>query len=177
MSTTLSKKKSIKSPVKKSAKDSAGYASNDVTQQKQEELITGINEREVEIEHLKTTMIALDEKVKVMDDIKQDISNTRRDLGESEAKREELQEHIEDTGEKVGVETKKHTTYQEELIAENNDLRQQIQGLKQQMAFKERDWLDTKNQQEDRHERSQKALQDKMDKQREDFTQELIETR
>jgi len=45
------------------------------------------------------------------------------------------------------------------------------------MAFKERDWLDTKNQQEDRHEREQKALQGKMDKQREDLTQELIETR
>jgi len=35
-------------------------------------------------------MIALDEKVKVMDDVKDDIKNTRRDLGESEGKRGEL---------------------------------------------------------------------------------------
>jgi len=45
------------------------------------------------------------------------------------------------------------------------------------MAFKERDWLDKTSQQEDRHERDQKALNDKLKKQREDLTKELQDTR
>ena len=95
--------------------------------------MTGINERDVEIEHLKTTVIALDEKVKVrilrflisqvMDDMKSDVDNSRRDLAESEGKRGELQQHITETGVKVGDDAKEHKSYQDQLIAENEDLR------------------------------------------------------
>jgi hypothetical protein len=56
----------------------------------------------------------------------------------------------------VGHDANEHKTYQDQIIAENNDLMQQIRDLKQQMAFKERDWLDKTNLQEDRHEREQK---------------------
>jgi hypothetical protein len=84
--TDRAKPKAKKSPMKK---DRPAQVEQEHAKQ-QEELLNGINERDVEIEHLKTTMIALDEKVKVMDDVKDDISNTRRDLGESEVKRGEL---------------------------------------------------------------------------------------
>jgi hypothetical protein len=43
-------------------------------------------------------------------------------------------------------------------------LKQQIRDLKQQIAFKERDWLDKTSQQEDRHERDQKTLNEKLEK-------------
>jgi len=70
-----------------------------------------LNEKDVEIEHLKTTMIALDEKVKVIDDCHQEVNASRRDFRESEAKRGELQEHITHTGVKVGEDAKEHETY------------------------------------------------------------------
>ena len=118
-------------------------------------------------------MIALDEKVKVLDDCHKEVDCCRRDFRESEAKRGELQEHITQTGVKVGQDAKEHETYQDDLIRENDDLKQQIRDLKQQMAFKERDWLDKTSQQEDKHERDQKALSDKMERQRQDLTKEL----
>ncbi len=37
------------------------------------DLVRGLSEKEVEIEHLKTTFIALNEKIVVIDDLKQDV--------------------------------------------------------------------------------------------------------
>jgi len=44
-----------------------------------------LNEKDVELEHLKTTMIALDQKVKVIDDCHKEVDASRRDFKESEA--------------------------------------------------------------------------------------------
>lgn len=57
----------------------------------------GINERDVEIDHLKTTVIALNEKVETMNDIKTDISDTRVQWSKSEEARTQLQIHITQT--------------------------------------------------------------------------------
>jgi len=43
---------------------------------------------------------------------------------------------------KVGKDAKEHESFQDSLIRENDDLKHQIRQLKEQMAFKERDWLD-----------------------------------
>ncbi len=41
------------------------------------ELLHGLSEKEVEIDHLKTTVVSLDTKVKLLDDVQQDRDNAR----------------------------------------------------------------------------------------------------
>ena len=48
------------------------------------ELIRGLSEKEVELEHLKTVIVGLNEKLKVKEDIEQDLNNARKLLTESE---------------------------------------------------------------------------------------------
>jgi hypothetical protein len=42
------------------------------------ELIKGLSEKEVELEHLKTVIVGLSEKLKVKEDIEQDFNNARK---------------------------------------------------------------------------------------------------
>jgi hypothetical protein len=42
------------------------------------ELIKGLSEKEVELEHLKTVIVGLNEKLKVKEDIEQDLVNSRK---------------------------------------------------------------------------------------------------
>lgn len=48
------------------------------------ELIKGLSEKEVELEHLKTVIVGLNEKLKVKEDVEEDLANARRLLEESE---------------------------------------------------------------------------------------------
>lgn len=41
------------------------------------ELIKGLSEKEVELEHLKTVIVALNEKLKVREDLEEDLRNAR----------------------------------------------------------------------------------------------------
>jgi hypothetical protein len=41
------------------------------------DLINGLTEKEVELEHLKTVIVGLSEKLKVREDIEQDLNNAR----------------------------------------------------------------------------------------------------
>lgn len=61
----------------------------------------GLTDREVEIEHLKTTVIALDEKVKVANDITKDLDAKTADFDHSEVKRAELQQHLTQTSAQI----------------------------------------------------------------------------
>ena len=78
------------------------------------DLLRGLSEKEVEIEHLKTTVIALNQKVEVfisllkiqqgftyliqiIKDMEKDVGNAKTNLNVSETKRVELQEHIKTT--------------------------------------------------------------------------------
>ena len=54
------------------------------------DLLRGLSEKEVEIEHLKTTVIALNEKVVVIHDMKKDVEKNETLYADSEVKREEL---------------------------------------------------------------------------------------
>ena len=54
------------------------------------DLIRGLSEKEVEIEHLKTTIVALNEKVEVLHDMRQDVVVHKELIQHSELKREEL---------------------------------------------------------------------------------------
>ena len=54
------------------------------------ELIKGLGEKEVELEHLKTVIVGLNEKLKMKEDVERDLQNARKALEESDTARKDL---------------------------------------------------------------------------------------
>ena len=74
-----------------------------------------ISEQEIEIERLKTTVVALNAKCSVVDDHKNDVDNHFDNHSNSEVKRQELHTIITTTSTKVHLDNQAHTDYQNEL--------------------------------------------------------------
>lgn len=96
-----------------------------------------IGERDVEIERMKTTLMALNEKLQVLTDIKQDVDDHKEYIRTSEDKRNDLQSYIKKTSEKIAVDTKNHSDQHQEHIDEIDRLRNEIQQLKLHQAQRE----------------------------------------
>lgn len=75
------------------------------------ELIKGLSEKEVELEHLKTVIVALNEKLKVKEDLEEDLKNNRKLLEESEMARKELQQNLENASRRADEEAEKNKKY------------------------------------------------------------------
>ena len=71
----------------------------------------GLGEKEVELEHLKTVIVGLNEKLKVKEDIEDDLKNSRRCLDESERARRQLQTSLEDAARRSLEEAEKNKKY------------------------------------------------------------------
>lgn len=54
------------------------------------ELIKGLSEKEVELEHLKTVIVGMNEKLKVKEDIENDLINAKKQIYEIEKARKVL---------------------------------------------------------------------------------------
>ena len=102
--TSKSSAKGGKSPLKKTqeAPDQSAI---------EKELIRGLTEKDVEIDHLRTTQFALNEKVEVINDMKQDVITHKTLFDNSESKRGELQVHIKQTSLKIIKDTEEHSAY------------------------------------------------------------------
>jgi len=92
----------------------------------------------VENEHLKTTCIALNQKVIVMNDAYADTKDMRAHFEESERAREDLQTHIKETSVQIKTDKEEHKKYQDSLIEENQQQRDEIRKLKEQLVAKEK---------------------------------------
>ena len=90
-----------------------------------------ISEQEVEIERLKTTVVALNAKCSIVDDHKTDVQNTTIRHTESESVRVELHQHITMTSERVHADNAAHTEHKEELKGNIADLNAQLEQEKQ----------------------------------------------
>ncbi len=75
------------------------------------DIINGLNEKDVEIDHLKTTIVSLNTKVVTIEDIRTDRDNGRVHFKESEERREELHIHMKETVVKIEEDTQEHVTY------------------------------------------------------------------
>ena len=73
-----------------------------------------------EIEHLKNTLVGLDEKLIVHNDLILEMKNHESMIKESEAQRAALQNEIVRLADKIREDTAAHVAYQDTLIAENN---------------------------------------------------------
>jgi hypothetical protein len=86
------------------------------------ELLKGLSEKEVELEHLKTVIVALNEKLKVREDLDEDLRNIRMQLDSAEKARTELQGYLEDAAHRALEEAEKNKKYQNIIINENKEL-------------------------------------------------------
>ena len=81
-----------------------------------------ISHQEIEIERLKTTVIALNAKCAIVDDHRQDVEHSTNRHAESESKRVDLHTHIKTVVENVDNDNQNHTQYQDELNRKIDDL-------------------------------------------------------
>ena len=72
--------------------DSAQYMGVPPQYVDQRDLVRGLSEKEVEIEHLRTTIVALSEKAEVLEDMRKDVFAMKDLLRNSETHRYELQQ-------------------------------------------------------------------------------------
>ena len=81
-----------------------------------------IGEKDVEIERMKTTFIALNGKLRAHSDADKEACDQRTNLEQSEAQRGQLQDHITDLAQKIRKDADEHG-------AKHDKNRQDIQGL------------------------------------------------
>jgi chromosome segregation ATPase len=86
-----------------------------------------LGERDVEIERMKTTLIALNEKLAVTDDIRLDCDQYKKYFADSEQDRKNLQSSMTQTSADI-------TRFQNENSTQHKKLESQIQDLQQQLA-------------------------------------------
>jgi len=86
------KKTRPSSPQKQQSQEIFTQVSTENTQ-----LQFSLGERDVEIERMKITLVALNEKLAVTNDIKLELSQTKDYFEESEGKRGDLQAHIDES--------------------------------------------------------------------------------
>ena len=90
------------------------------------ELIKGLSEKEVELEHLKTVIVGLNQKLKVREDIEEDLHNARKLLEDAERARSDLHLHLEEAARRALEEAEKNKRYQDIIIHENKELGNKI---------------------------------------------------
>lgn len=67
-----------------------------------------VGERDVEIERMKITLVALNEKLAMVEDIRQEGEDHKTYLADSEDKRNNLQAHLRELTEKILQDTEDH---------------------------------------------------------------------
>ncbi len=72
------------------------------------DLVRSLSEKEVESEHLRTQIIALNEKADVVEDMRTDVHNLKELLKNSELHRAELQNQLVETAAKLRDDTLMH---------------------------------------------------------------------
>ena len=90
------------------------------------DLVRGLSEKEVEIEHLRTQLTAMAEKSEILNDVKKDVEALNSLFKGSDQKRLELQVTFVETSQKVRQDTEQHQDYQKRLIQDNEKLRQEL---------------------------------------------------
>ena len=119
-------KKKIISPLKRSSTSSTRDLSSMVVDK---DSARGISSKEVEIEHLKTSLNAVSTRLAVLKDMERDVQNSQVLTHDSELKRAQLQDHIQYTAQLIKDDAAKNKRYQDDLITENKALQDEILRL------------------------------------------------
>ena len=116
-----------------------------------------------ENEHVKNIMIGLNEKLLAFNDFKQDVENHKAMLKSSEGEREQWQIKVRTISQKVIVDAEQHTSYEQTLISENDQLRKELEQMRvtQQKAWQSH--LDEMSKQSAEHATIQKRLHEQIE--------------
>ena len=87
-------------------------------QRGKDDLQLALKEKEIELEHKLNTLIALNEKLQVYNDLQKDVAENQQFVRESEAAREELQVQIVQISQKVKEDTELKEQLHNSLIKE-----------------------------------------------------------
>ena len=94
--------------------------------QDKQELSMMCEEKETELERVKTTVYALNDKLAIFNDLEQELQTKNESLLKSEAKRAELQNRIAETSVKITEDAKFHKETHEKLKQDIQDLLAEI---------------------------------------------------
>ena len=105
------------------------------------DLVRGLSEKEVEIEHLRTQVFALQEKAEVLNDMRVDVQANKDLLRSSEDRRYEMQQTFVRITETVRTETSDNQEDRRRLIEENQKLRDELEATRTLMGRREQEHL------------------------------------
>ena len=100
-----------------------------------------MTEKAVEIDHLKTVIVSLNQKVQVTQDIQNELDAKHRLLMNSEAARDQLHSQHREYVKMSEEDAKNNKSYQERLHQKNEDLQAEIHRLNQVIADRDRQIL------------------------------------
>ena len=100
-------------------------------------LANGISEKDLEIEHLVTQVVALTEKADVIEDMRKDVAANKNMLNDSEQKRESLQVDLADASEKIKKASTEGVSQVQGLIEENQSLCSDLEEVRSSIGVKE----------------------------------------
>ena len=138
----MSKRATLRSPKKARPSTAAQMGQFDESAVIQEQLHQAqmcISNQEIEIERLKTTVIALNAKASVVDDHKDDVDRHKDRHDEHVSAREGLHVQITETRETVKVQQETHWNYQSELHSTGDQLKADLEAQKRHQDNREVD--------------------------------------
>lgn len=101
------------------------------------DLIQGLTEKEVQVEHLESVIVALSTKINTINDMDKEQVRNRQLIQEGEEGRVHLQTVIHESSQKAASLAAQNKKYQDEVVSENNDLRNTVD--RQQADIRQRD--------------------------------------
>ncbi len=90
------------------------------------------------MDHLKTTVIALNEKAEIIGDMRNDVAETRNQYEQCDVARVELQVHIKETSITIAKDNEEHKQYQTELIEKYETAQAEIKRMNEDRVKRER---------------------------------------
>lgn len=101
----------------------------------------GLTEKAVEIDHLKTVIVSLNQKVQVTNDIQNELDSKSRLLSNNEAARDELHAQHREYIKKSEEDARANKDYQDKLHQKNDDLQAEIHRLNKVIQDRDRQIL------------------------------------
>ena len=110
-----------------------------------------LKEKEIELEHKLNTLIALNEKLNVFNDLKNDVAENQAIFKQSENEREKLQITITTNAQKLKEDSEMHEKFEQQLQEKIQSLMEEVQELEREMASLQQAHLEELNRQDEQH--------------------------
>lgn len=95
------------------------------------DLIQGLTEKEVQVEHLESVIVSLSTKIHTINDMEREQTRNRQLIREGESGREHLQVLLNESSQKTAQRARENKDYQDKLVEENKQHRNKIDDQEQ----------------------------------------------